>query len=143
MTIRVLHWGTGSTGCMALHGIRCHPELELVGLFVARPERAGTDAGDFVSLPKTGIVATNDLNEFLSIEADTLSFFGSVTAGIDEIVPFLESGRNVVTTTYSALNLPSEAPPALVARLETVWPRAGRRYSPPESSPACSATCCR
>ena len=58
MAVRVVHWGTGPTGIEALRGILDHPELELVGLYVARPERAGRDAGSFVGKPDTGIVAT-------------------------------------------------------------------------------------
>jgi hypothetical protein len=117
MTIRVLQWGTGSTGSMALHGILGHPDLELAGLYVSRPERAGTDAGDFVGLPKTGILATNDPAELLAIEADALCYFGTASAGHDEIIPFLAAGRNVVTTSYTTLILPEQMPPAV---LETV-----------------------
>ncbi len=114
MTTRVVHWGTGPTGCAALRGILGHPDLELVGLYVARPERAGRDAGEFVDLPATGIVATNDLDDFRAIDADVLSFFGSVSASVDDVVPFLRAGVDVVTTTFSSLILPAYAPPEMI-----------------------------
>src|SRR5262245_52505907 len=110
MAIRVLHWGTGPTGCAALHGILGRPDLELAGLYVARPERAGRDAGDFVGLPDTGIVATNDLDTFRAIDADVLSYFGPMTASVDDVVPFLRDGVDVVTATYASLILPAYAP---------------------------------
>jgi hypothetical protein len=118
MAIRVLHWGTGPTGCAALRGILGHPDLELVGLYVARPERAGRDAGSFVDLPDTGVVATNDLDEFRAIDADALSYFGAVTASIDDVLPFLRSGLDVVTATYSWLILPDFAPRQLAEPVE-------------------------
>ena len=114
MAIRVLHWGTGPTGCAALRGILGRPDLELVGLYVARPERAGRDAGDFVDLPDTGIVATNDLKAFRAIDADVLSHFGALTASVDDVIPFLRDGLDVVTTTYAPLVLPAHAPRELI-----------------------------
>jgi hypothetical protein len=125
MTIRVLHWGTGDTGCMALHGIIGHPDLELVGLFVSRPDRAGTDAGDFVGLAKTGIIATHDFDAFLAIEADALSYFGPALDGVSDIVPFLKAGRNVVTTSYAQLILPAYTPSEMREPLEAACAQSG------------------
>ncbi len=117
--IRVVHWGTGPTGCEALRGILGHPDLELVGLYVARPERAGRDAGEFVDLPATGVVATNDLDTFRAIDADVLSYFGPMTAPVDDVIPFLRDGVDVVTTTYSSLVLPAHAPRELIEPVES------------------------
>jgi hypothetical protein len=119
MAIRVLHWGTGPTGCAALRGIIGRPDLELVGLYVARPERAGRDAGSFVGLPDTGITATHDLDTFQSIDADALSYFGAITASVDDVIPFLRRGIDVVTATYSWLILPDFAPPTMIDPVET------------------------
>jgi len=41
MAIRVVHWGTGQTGRLALQGVIGHPDLELVGVVVQRPENVG------------------------------------------------------------------------------------------------------
>ena len=114
MTVRVVHWGTGPTGCEGLRGIISHPDLELVGLYVARPERAGRDAGDFVGLPDTGVVATNDLDAFRAVDADVLSYFGPMTAGVDDVVPFLRDGIDVVTPTYAPLIIPAHAPAEVI-----------------------------
>jgi 2,4-diaminopentanoate dehydrogenase len=114
MAIRVLHWGTGPTGCAALRGILGRPDLELVGLYVARPERAGRDAGDFVDLPDTGVVATNGIDAFRAIHADVLSYFGPMVASVDDVIPFLRDGLDVVTTAYASLVLPAYAPREII-----------------------------
>ena len=69
MTLRVVHWGTGTTGREALRGIIGSPKLELVGLLVQRPENAGKDAGDLCGCPKTGILATNSIDAGAGAEA--------------------------------------------------------------------------
>jgi len=118
VTVRVVHWGTGPTGCAALRGILGHPDLELVGLYVARPERAGRDAGDFVGLADTGVVASNDVDAVRAVDADVLSHFGPVTASVDDVVPFLRDGLDVVTTTYASLILPAYAPEEMLGPVE-------------------------
>jgi 4-hydroxy-tetrahydrodipicolinate reductase len=111
MTVKVVQWGTGTAGLRALKAILCNPALELVGLYVARPERAGRDAGSFVDLPNTGVKATNNLQELLDTPADCLCYMGSfATGGIKDIVPFLRAGRNVVTPTLFTLLTPAFAP---------------------------------
>jgi hypothetical protein len=119
MTIRVVHWGTGPTGCAALRGILGHPDLELVGLYVARPERAGRDAGSFVGFPDTGVLATSDADALRAIDADALSYFAAIGAPIDDVLGFLRSGVDVVTATFSWLILPDFAPPELVEPVAT------------------------
>ena len=44
MTLKVVHWGTGNTGRLALRGVLQHPDLELVGLYVHSPDKVGKDA---------------------------------------------------------------------------------------------------
>src|SRR5687768_12224258 len=59
MPLRVIEWSTGHVGIHALRGIIRHPDLELVGLWVHSPDKAGRDAGDLCDLPPTGVLATN------------------------------------------------------------------------------------
>jgi 2,4-diaminopentanoate dehydrogenase len=124
MTVRVVQWGTGTAGLRALNCILHNPALELVGLYVARPERAGRDAGSFVGAPNTGVITTNSVEELLGIEADCLCYMGSfATGGIKDVLPFLRAGRNVVTPTLFTLLTPFFAPaedydPVMAACLE-------------------------
>ena len=48
MSLRVVHWGTGNTGRLALRGVLQHPDLELVGLYVHNPDKVGRDAGELI-----------------------------------------------------------------------------------------------
>jgi hypothetical protein len=111
MTFKVVQWGTGTAGLRALNCILNNPALELAGLYVARAERAGRDAGSFVGAPDTGIIATNSVEELLQIDADCLCYMGSLaTGGISDVLPFLRAGRNVVTPTLFTLLTPVFAP---------------------------------
>ena len=90
MAIKVVQWGTGTAGLRSLTCILNNPALELVGLHVARAERAGRDAGSFVGAADTGVLATNSVDELLGIEADCLCYMGSfATGGIKDVLPFL------------------------------------------------------
>ena len=119
MSIKVVHWGTGTTGIKGLRGVLNHPELELVGLYVARPEREGVDAGEICGLGHVGVAATNDVDALLAVDADCLSYFGNgnvlgdspevVAAGVETVARFLRAGRNVVTPAITSLVLPDWA----------------------------------
>jgi 2,4-diaminopentanoate dehydrogenase len=124
VTFKVVQWGTGTAGLRALRCILNNPALELVGLYVARTERAGRGAGSFVDAPDTGVIATNSVEELLRIPADCLCYMGSfATGGIEDILPFLRAGRSVVTPTLFTLLTPASAPaedydPVMAACLE-------------------------
>lgn len=91
---------------MGLKGIIGHPELELVGCFVARPERVGRDAGELVGRPSVGVLTTDDEDELLAQEPDCLSYFGTGPDGIAHVTRFLRAGTHVVTTSFAGLILP-------------------------------------
>ena len=57
---RVIQWATGITGMMRLRHVIGRPDLELVGVRVYDPAKAGVDAGTLCGLPDTGIIATDD-----------------------------------------------------------------------------------
>ena len=52
---RVVQWGTGNVGRLALRAIIEHPELELAGLVVHSDDKAGRDAGELVGAQPTGL----------------------------------------------------------------------------------------
>ena len=43
---KVIQFATGNVGRLALQGILDHPDLELVGVWVHSPDKAGRDAGE-------------------------------------------------------------------------------------------------
>jgi 2,4-diaminopentanoate dehydrogenase len=107
---RVIQWATGNTGQRALREVIRHPALDLVGVFVYDPAKVGIDAGVLCGERKTGIHATDDRQHLLELAADCLIYMpratgrGETRAGlseeqlIDDLVPFLRSGTNVVST---------------------------------------------
>ncbi len=44
--LRVVVWSTGTIGRHAIAGIDAHPDLELVGVWVSNPDKAGKDVGE-------------------------------------------------------------------------------------------------
>ncbi len=45
MTYRVVQWATGNVGRHSIRAILDHPDLELAGVYVTSPAKAGLDAG--------------------------------------------------------------------------------------------------
>ena len=106
--MRVIQWGLGNVGRHSLRGILERPELELVGLRVYSPDKVGRDAGFFVDVGPTGVVATNDAEQILALDADCVLYNSLGSALMDLIVPvndlvaLLASGKNVVSSAIDA-----------------------------------------
>ena len=96
-TYRVIQWATGVVGQMALKHFIENPVMKLVGVHVTNPEKVGKDAGDLVGLPKTGVLATNDAETLIALEADCV-FFAGLMQDLDLYCRLLRSGKNVVST---------------------------------------------
>ncbi len=129
MTCRVVHFGTGYSGVHTLRGIIDHPELELVGLVVHSDDKVGRDAGEIGGLGRIGVVATQDLDAALAVDADAFCYMatthGRFKAAIAEVCRILESGTNVVTTSFGLLIHPGSARPDVLARLDDAARRGG------------------
>src|SRR5262249_50767300 len=94
--LRVIQCGTGVAGSQALRGILQSRIYKLVGLLVHTPANAGRDAGSFVGLAPTGVMATASFEEILALEADVLCYI-ITTPDLNQICRLLASGKNVVT----------------------------------------------
>ena len=99
---RVIQWATGVTGTMALRHVIGRPDLELVGVRVYDPAKAGLDAGALCGLPDTGVTATDDRDVLIDADADVVLYMGKVeidTPGcFADVCDLLASGKNVVAT---------------------------------------------
>ncbi|HIK85529.1 MAG TPA: dihydrodipicolinate reductase [Myxococcales bacterium] len=106
MTYRVIQWASGNVGRASLQAVALHPELELAGLLVINPEKAGQDAGALCNRDPMGVAATADVEAILAMDADCVLHMPlpSVRYGDDpdtdvrDICRLLESGKNVITT---------------------------------------------
>jgi hypothetical protein len=133
MAHRVVHWGTGNTGRLALRGVLHHPDLELVGLYVHDPAKVGRDAGSLVGEPDTGVVATSDVDALVALGADCLCYMGDgigprAPEAVAEMCRFLEAGTNVVTTSLNQLVNPRTAAPELREPIEAACTAGGSSF---------------
>ncbi len=115
---RVIQWGTGNAGRPALRAIVAHPDLELVGVHAYSPEKVGRDAADLCGLDApTGVVATDDVDALLALDADCVSYMVQgetrIRDTIDELSRALAAGKNVVNTALVFLVYPPALPAAL------------------------------
>jgi hypothetical protein len=129
MPLRVIAWSTGHVG---LHALRCiirHPDLELVGLWVHSPEKAGRDAGELCGEPPTGVAATNDIDALLALGADCVVYTATADLrpweAVDDIARILASGANVVSSSMVQLLHPKSADKAMVERLTAACEEGG------------------
>ncbi len=129
MTHRVIQWSTGNVGRYALRGIIEHPDLELAGVWVSSDAKAGRDAGELCDLAPTGVIATNDVDALLALEADAVCY--TATADLrpheatEDICRILESGKNVVSSSLVFLVYPPGNDPPLLQRFEDACAKGG------------------
>lgn len=122
--LRVIQWATGNVGTRAMRAVVEHPDLELVGLWVSNPDKAGLDAARLIerdvgyrgTCPDTGVIATNSAAEMVALPADCVLYMRQGT-DIDELCALLASGKNVVTTRGDFHHAPS-MDPATRAKIE-------------------------
>jgi 2,4-diaminopentanoate dehydrogenase len=95
--LRVVQWATGNIGTRALRSIIRHPGLELVGVLVYDPAKAGVDAGELCGEGPVGVAATTDPADVLALAPDCVVHMGRVWDAT-EIATLLAAGIDVVTT---------------------------------------------
>ncbi len=121
--IRIVQWGTGNTGTVALQAILEAPGLELVGVWAHNPDLSGADAGRLAGTgPDIGVTATNDPAGALAAAPDCVSYMatdrGRHDDVIDDFCTILAAGINVVTTTHPLLVHPAGDGPDVHGRIE-------------------------
>lgn len=109
MSYRVIQWGTGNVGLHALRIIVERPDLELAGVRVYDPKKVGVDAGTLLGVVPTGVLATDDVEAILALDADCVCYSplgGTLDGGrnaVDDICRLLASGKNVVSSAHEHL----------------------------------------
>ena len=126
---RVAQWSTGNVGRLALRGILQHPDLELAGVLVHSPDKAGRDAGELAGLAPAGVAATTDPAEIVGLDADCVSYTATGDLRPDDAVAdmarILEAGTNVVSTSVVPLVYPPSAPARYTEPLEAACKAGG------------------
>jgi 2,4-diaminopentanoate dehydrogenase len=129
VTYRVIQWATGTVGIHAVPAIVAHPELELAGLWVHSDSKAGQDAGELCGGPPAGVLATQDVDALLDLDADAICYTANSDVRpdgvIDDICRMLASGKNVVNTSYVPLLFPKVAGPGVLEKLQAACQEGG------------------
>jgi 2,4-diaminopentanoate dehydrogenase len=110
MTFKVVQWGTGNLGTLAVQSILKHPDLELIGTWVSSAEKAGRDVGELSRVPAIGLLATQDADSLIAGDADCICYATDSMGREDEVVndciKMLRAGKNVVNVSDPALVYP-------------------------------------
>ncbi|GAA3812250.1 NAD(P)H-dependent amine dehydrogenase family protein [Amycolatopsis tucumanensis] len=120
MTHRVVQWSTGNVGRHAIAGIDAHPELELAGVWVSNPDKAGRDAGELAGLGRTlGVEATTDADALLALKPDCVVYTAMaddrLMEALADLQRILRAGVNVVSSSPVFLQFPDGVVPEEVS----------------------------
>lgn len=94
---RIIQWMTGDVGQVGVRHFADDPVFELVGVLVHTQDKVGMDAGEIAGIGPIGVIATDDVDSMISLEADCV-FYTPVIMDVDTVCRLLRSGKNVVTT---------------------------------------------
>jgi 2,4-diaminopentanoate dehydrogenase len=97
LVFRVIQWGTGSVGKLALRETLKNPAFKLAGVKVYGDAKVGKDAGELCGMPATGITAVKDTADLKLQKGDTILYCPMIP-NYDEIAGLLQAGANVITT---------------------------------------------
>ncbi len=109
------------------------PDLELVGLYVHSPDKAGKDAGSSAASGTTGVIATTSIDDVLALGADCVLYMQQ-GCDFDDVCRILESGANIVTT-RGEFHRPASLDPAVRERIEDACAKGGTSIHATGSSP--------
>ena len=113
--IPTIVWGTGNIGRLAIRAVESHPGLDLTGVLVHDPAKAGRDAGDLGGLGRVlGVAATTDMDAALAAGPRAVVYAASGDIRPDEaladVLKAVRAGAIVVTPALYALYDPVGAP---------------------------------
>ena len=131
--LRVVQWATGNIGTHALRAVIEHPRLELAGVHVHSPGKAGRDAGELCGVDPVGILATDDLDAIVDLAPDCVLYM-PLALDVDEVCRLLAAGIDIVTT-RGEFHHPATMDPDLRARVESACTTGGSTIHSTGSSP--------
>jgi 2,4-diaminopentanoate dehydrogenase len=124
MAMRVVHFGTGNVGRIALRQLIADPRFELTGVWVSSDAKVGKDAGELARIGiTTGITATKDMGSLLAGQPDCAVYCAvgdnRVGEALADLRCILGAGINVVSSAPTVLQYPyGVLPQRLIASLE-------------------------
>ncbi|OCB14564.1 dihydrodipicolinate reductase [Mycolicibacterium porcinum] len=120
---RVVQFSTGNVGRHSLQAIIGRPDLELVGVHAASPDKIGKDAADLAGWHEpTGVIATDDIDALIALEPDCVVYTAQGETrpmeAITQMSKFLAAGINVAATSMVWLVAPHQVDDWLRVPLE-------------------------
>lgn len=120
---RVVQFSTGNVGQHSLRALIGRPDLELVGVHAANPDKVGRDAAELCGLTDpTGVIATDDIDALIALKPDCVVYtaLGETRPmeALDQMSRFLSAGINVVGTSMVWLVTPHQADDWLLGPLK-------------------------
>jgi 2,4-diaminopentanoate dehydrogenase len=104
---RVVVWSTGGVGSVAVDAVHRRPDMELVGVWVHSPEKAGRDAGVLAGGAAIGVAATDDADALIALKPDCVVYAASGpdrdAGAVPDYLKLLAAGINVVSTSSTSL----------------------------------------
>jgi 2,4-diaminopentanoate dehydrogenase len=97
---RVIVWGPGGLGAVAIYEILQSAAFELVGVRTYNDAKNGLDAGEALGLKKVGVAMSTNVAALLAIDCDCIVMTARDMGNFNtdaEILQILASGRNIVT----------------------------------------------
>ncbi|WP_347488565.1 hypothetical protein ABDB91_15310 [Desulfoscipio sp. XC116] len=102
---RVIIWGLGNIGRVAVRMCMEKETLELVGAIDVTPDKVGKDAGEIFGFGKSGVIVSDNMEEVFALDADVIMCYlpclmkkGSLKPSADNIVKAINAKKNVITT---------------------------------------------
>lgn len=105
---KVILYGLGNVGRVALRMIMEKESLQLVGAIDIDPAKVGKDAGEIFGFGKTGVIVSDDADAVLALDADIVLVYTALTVEDGKMMPFtptartlckvLNTGKNLITT---------------------------------------------
>ncbi len=139
-TYRIIQWMTGDVGQVGVRHFADNPVFDLVAVLVHSEDKVGKDAGEIAGIEPIGVVATDDIESIIAIDADCV-FYTPIIMDVDTVCRLLQSGKNVVTT--SGFFHPSPISGTTASRSARPARTAEPRSTPAESTRAMRVTSCR
>jgi 2,4-diaminopentanoate dehydrogenase len=130
---RVIQWATGNVGGYSLRALVENPRFQVVGAFAYSADKTGKDIGEISGIGPIGILATNDIEQILAINADCVVYnaLGETwdpNKSLEDICRLLASGKNVVSTAVSRHIHPEALAPEDREKLELACKKGGTTF---------------
>jgi 2,4-diaminopentanoate dehydrogenase len=120
---RVVQFSTGNVGRHSLAAIIGRPDLELIGVHAASPNKIGRDAAELCGLSEpTGVISTDDIDALIALKPDCVVYTAQGETrpmeALEQMTKFLAAGINMAATSMVWLVAPRQADDWLRVPLE-------------------------